>query len=126
MIYDRNDLVVDKKKYYKGWPKESLVKYYDEERTKLKEVIPVVFGEKQGIYYYFFKNGSIAVIGNYDNDVKVGKWTEFYPTRGRRKKEIIYPESPWDKISKPHILKEWDVQGTVRYDYNVRQMRISS
>lgn len=126
MMYDRNDLVVDKKKYYKGWPKESLVKYYDEERTKLKEVIPVVFGEKQGTYYYFFENGNIAVTGNFENDVKVGKWKEFYPTRNRRKKEIVYPDSPWDKITTPYILKEWDIQGTVRYDYNIRQINISS
>ena len=117
MSYDRNDIVVGKKKYYKGWPKESLVKYYDEERTRLKEIVPVEFGKKEGTYYYFFENGDIAVMGNYANDVKVGKWVEYYPVRSRRKKEIAYPDDPWDKHSKPYILKEWDLQGRVLYDY---------
>lgn len=126
MSYDRNDLVVDKRKFFKGWPKESLVKYYDEERTKLKEVIPVIFGKKEGVYYYFFENGDVAVTGSYANDEKVGKWVEYYPVRSRRKKEIVYPESPWDKISKPHILKEWDMKGKVLYDYNLYKMNTSS
>jgi antitoxin component YwqK of YwqJK toxin-antitoxin module len=126
MSYDRNDVVVDKRKFYKGWPKESLVKYYDEERTKLKEVIPVIFGKKEGTYYYFFENGDIAVTGSYSNDEKVGKWVEYYSVRGRRKKEIEYPENPWDKTNKPHILKEWDMQGRVLYDYNQYRRNTSS
>ena len=126
MSYDRNDIVIDKKKYYKGWPKESLVKYYDEERTKLKEVVPIEFGKKEGTYYYFFENGDIAVMGNYANDVKVGKWVEYYPVRSRRKKEIVYPEDPWDKVSKPYILKEWDIQGRVLYDYILYRRNTSS
>jgi len=126
MSYDRNDLVVDKRKFYKGWPKESLVKYYDEERTKLKEVIPVLFGKKEGLYYYFYENGDIAVTGSYSNDEKVGKWVEYYSIRRRRKKEIVYPEDPWDKINKPYILKEWDLQGKTRYDYHLSRMNTSS
>ena len=81
-------------------------------------MIPVVFGKKEGAYYYFFESGEIAVTGNYSNDVKVGKWIEFYPGGTRRKKEIEYPESPWDAIGKPRILREWNSQGRVVYDYN--------
>lgn len=126
MTYDRNDIVTDKRKYYKGWPKESLVKYYDEERTKLKEVVPIVFGKKEGTYFYFFENGDIAVSGNYSNDAKIGKWVEFYPGGGRRKKEIEYPVNPWDTVSKPHILREWNSQGRVVYDYNTYVRNTSS
>jgi antitoxin component YwqK of YwqJK toxin-antitoxin module len=118
-VNSRNDILVDKKKYYKGWPRESLVTYYDENRTKLKEVIPVIFGEKEGFYYYFFENGSIAVKGHYSNDVKVGKWTAYYPFRSRRKREIIYPADPWNRVTKPHIFKEWSETGKVVYDYLV-------
>ena len=46
---DKNDILVDKRKYYKGWPKESLVKFYDDDRKKLKEVMPVVYGEVEGV-----------------------------------------------------------------------------
>ena len=118
MSYDRNGILVDKRKYYKGWPRESMVSYYDSERTKPKEVIPVVYGKKEGNYYYFFENGSIAVQGRYENDAKVGKWIEYYPLRSRRKKEVEYPDDPWDRITKPRILREWDEQGQVTFDYN--------
>ena len=47
---DKNDILIDKRKFYKGWPKESLVKFYDDDRKKLKEVIPVVYGEVEGDY----------------------------------------------------------------------------
>jgi hypothetical protein len=58
---DKNDILVEKMKYFKGWPKESLVKFYDDDRQKLKEVIPVVYGEVEGDYYFFHENGEVAV-----------------------------------------------------------------
>lgn len=119
MSYDRHGILINKRKYYKGWPRESLVRYYDNERTMLREVIPVVYGKKEGTYYYFFENGNIAVKGRYENNVKVGKWTEYYPFRNKRKKEIVYPNDPWDKITRPYILKEWNETGKVVYDHNL-------
>ncbi len=82
MQYDRNSLLVDKEKYYKGWPKESLVTYYDPmERTKIKEIIPIEFGEREGYYYQFHENGTIAVTGEYKWDNKVGEWIENFSFR---------------------------------------------
>ena len=75
---DKNDILVDKIKFYKGWPKESLVKYYDDDRQKLKEVIPVVYGEIIGDYYFFHENGEIAVKGQYEYGEKIGRWTEYF------------------------------------------------
>lgn len=124
-VSSRNDVLIDKQKYYKGWPRESLVTYYDEARTKLKEVIPVVYGEKSGMYYYFYESGQIAVKGVYSNDSKIGKWSSYYPFRSRRKKEVMYPDDPWNKITKPYTLKEWNEIGKLVYDYNL-YMRKSS
>ena len=45
--YDRHDILVDKRKYYKGWQKESKVKYYDDKQTKLKEVVPILYGKRR-------------------------------------------------------------------------------
>lgn len=122
---DRHDVLVDKKKFYKGWPRESLVTYYDEARTKLKEVIPIVYGEREGDYYYFYESGQIAVKGRFSNDSKVGKWTSYYPFRSRRKKEIVYPDDPWDEVTKPYTLKEWSESGKVTFDYNLYKRRSS-
>jgi antitoxin component YwqK of YwqJK toxin-antitoxin module len=109
----------DKQKYFKGWPKESRVAYYDQERTQLKEVIPVAYGEKEGYYFKFHENGQIAAWGEYKFDTKVGIWNEYYedPRRRRRKRQIQYSEDPFDESFKPFILKEWDERGKLIYDH---------
>lgn len=112
--YDKNDILIDKEKYYKGWPKESLVSYYDQKREKMKEIIPIEYGEKEGNYYYFHSNGKVAVKGEYKWDNKVGDWVEYYPT-GRRKKIIRYSKDPFDKQSTPYIYKEWNQRGKLVY-----------
>ena len=118
MKYDRQDLLDDKEKYYKGWPKESLVTYYDAaERKKVKEMIPVEFDEREGYYTMFHENGIVAVQGEYKWNEKVGDWTESYPN-GKRKKIVAYPQDPFDKNKKPYVKREWDVKGKEIYSNN--------
>ncbi len=114
--YSSQDVLLSKIKYHKGWPKESKVRYYDDKRTKLKEVIPIVYGKKNGMYYYFHENGTIAIKGEYDENLKVGKWTEYYSFMRRRKKEIQYPSDPFDKSYQPFISKEWDRRNRLVYE----------
>lgn len=125
--YNNRDVLVDKRKYYKGWPKESLARFYDKERTELKEIIPVEYGQKEGNYYFFYKNGNIAVRGEYREGQKVGQWIEYWPRRGRRKKIIQYREDPYDDTFKPYTIKEWASNGKLVYDREVwkRQVKYS-
>jgi len=113
--YNRHDILQDKEIYWKGWPKESRLAYYDFERNKLKEIIPVHFGEKEGEYYAYHANGHLAVIGQYKFDHRVGIWREYYDNQ-RVKREVKYPTDPFDKKAKPIITKEWDREGHVIYD----------
>ena len=115
MRYDRQNLVEDKEKYYKGWPKESLVTYYDpNERKKIKEITPIEYGEKEGYYYLFHDNGQIAVQGEYHWGERVNDWVENY-TNGKRKKIITYPKEPFEKDIRPYVRKEWDEKGKELY-----------
>lgn len=115
MKYDRQDLLEDKEKYFKGWPKESLVTYYDPvERTKVKEMIPIEYGEREGYYTMFHENGTVAVQGEYKWNKRVGEWVENYPT-GKRKKLIYFPTDPFDKEEKSFVRKEWDEKGREIY-----------
>jgi len=34
------------------------------ERKKLKEIIPIEYGERDGYYYLFHENGQVAVVEN--------------------------------------------------------------
>ncbi len=115
-FYDGNYTLLDKLKYYKGWLKESQITYYDADQKKIKEVIPVQFGVKQGEYLQFYEAGQLMTRGQYDHGHPVGKWTEYYQFRRRQKQEIQYPKDPYDTITKPYILKEWDEKGNLTYD----------
>jgi antitoxin component YwqK of YwqJK toxin-antitoxin module len=118
MTYNRDSILTDKAKYFKGWPSESVINYYDPlERKKVKDIIPVEFGEKEGYYYMFHENGMLAVTGEYKWDKRVGNWIEYYPT-GKRKKLIAYPKDPFDKEVIPYIKTEWNDKGKEIYRNN--------
>jgi antitoxin component YwqK of YwqJK toxin-antitoxin module len=120
MYYNRDSTLADKEKYFRGWPKESVVSYYDVERKKMKEITPIEFGEKTGYYFRFYENGQIAVMGEYEYDQKIGDWTEYYPNK-RRKKIIAYPQKPFEEGVRPYIKAEWNEKGKQIY----RNMRAS-
>ena len=118
MTYERDSVLKDKAKYYRGWPKESLVSYYDTvERKKMKEMTPIEFGEREGYYYLFHENGSLAVHGEYRWDRRVGDWVEYYPN-GKRKKVITYPKDPFDESIAPFVKAEWNEKGKEVYRNN--------
>ncbi len=118
MKYNRDSTLVDKDRYYRGWPKESLVSYYDpHERKRMKEMTPIEYGEKEGYYYFFHENGQLAVQGEYQWDEKVGDWTEYYPN-GKRKKIVTYPKEPFDETVRPYVKAEWNDKGKELYRNN--------
>ena len=53
-LYQNRDSSYDKEHFNKGWYKDSQISYYDGAgKTKIKEVIPIRYGKKEGNYYYF-------------------------------------------------------------------------
>jgi antitoxin component YwqK of YwqJK toxin-antitoxin module len=114
--YDGNYMLLDKVRYYKGWPSEAEITYYDADRKKIKEVVPVQYGVKHGEYYQFYEGGQLAVKGQYDNGQPVGKWMEYYQFRRRYKKETQYPKDPYDRTTQPYTLREWDDKGNLTFD----------
>ncbi len=115
--YTKKFILRDKRYYYKGWPKDAEISYYDADETKVKEVIPIQYEKREGDYFYFFEDGKLAVQGKYENDVAVGLWKEYYPNLKKRKKEIQYAESPYNKQFKPYIKREWDADGSLIYEF---------
>jgi antitoxin component YwqK of YwqJK toxin-antitoxin module len=115
LSYNKDSVLTDKEKYFKGWPKESEVVYFDpHERKKMKEIIPIEYGEKEGFYYRFYENGSVAVTGEYRFDQRVGDWTEYYPNN-KRKKIITYRKEAFDDEVRPYIKVEWNEKGKEIY-----------
>ena len=128
MEYYSNDVLKDKEKFFRGWPKESKITYYDAEGTKVKEVIPIQHGNRQGSYYYFHDNGVVGVTGIFENDARIGVWKEYYKyrrNRRNRKKEIQYAEDGFDQDFRPYIIKEWSQEGKLLYDRDVRKRKLN-
>jgi len=109
---DTDFVLIDKSNYFRGWLKESQLSYYDLQRTKLKEAIPIKYGKKHGTYFQYYANGVLAEKGSYEYDKKIGLWTEYYET-GSRLREIQHPRN-YNDNSLPVILREWDSKGKLK------------
>ncbi len=113
MFQFHDTLLIDKKKFYKGFPKDAVITYYDvNEKTMIKEVIPYQNGVLEGTYLRFYDSGRPAEIGEYLAGEKVHKWVEFYDRdKANRKIEIQYKTKPHDDNFKPKVINEWNEQG---------------
>src|SRR5690606_37251141 len=112
--YGKNNILIDKVKYYKGWPKESEITYFDNERTKVKEVKPLINKQLNGTYCLFNEKGWTLVQGKYIDGIKVGIWVEYFTDKNKRRKETQYPASPYkEEQFEPYVLTEWDEAGNL-------------
>ncbi|WP_246224616.1 toxin-antitoxin system YwqK family antitoxin [Spirosoma terrae] len=118
--YDAHFMLLDKTRWTKGVPAESRLTFYDSTHRKIKEIIPVEHGKIKGTYMAFHENGLLAEEGKYDNGVKVGRWTEFYPInpsgRRMRKKLMQHASDQWDTDFEPYVITEWDEKGKVTFE----------
>ena len=114
---NRSDILQDKEIFSLGWYYESIRSFWDRDKKNLRDIIPIKFGEKNGVYYAFYKNGNVAAKGEYKFDKPVGTWTEYYNS-GKKKREIKYEESAFN-FSESFISKEWNINGKLIYDRNL-------
>ena len=116
--YDANFVLLEKEKYRKGWLKDGKVTFYDARRQKVDEVYPSEEGgEMAGDYYKFHENGQIAMRGQYQAGVPVGRWVAYYPFLRRTHKELQYPESPYEGEVEPVLMREYDRSQRLIYDH---------
>lgn len=110
--YDKNFNLIDKEIWNRGFYAESDIVYYDEQKTKVKEVTPRLFNKVTGDYFLYNESGTLAEQGKMDDSVKVGVWIEYYPSGNRRKKETQYSKDCYEK-AEPFILREYDERGKI-------------
>ena len=113
--YDKSNLLLDKKKFYKGYGKDAVLNYYDAEQKLPKEIIPMHNGVKDGEYLFFDSDGNLLVYGNYKDNVRIGTWINYYPNK-KKLKEILYPKDPYQAGFISHTHREWNEKGKVSYD----------
>ena len=119
-----DEILLEKRKFYKGFPKEAKVTYYDANQTQVQEVIPYENGELHGIYLKYYQNGTLAEEGRYEFGQKIGVWKTYFENKKRVKLEIQYPPDAWaaDTVE-PAKLREFNEQGLVLYDKAVEDKK---
>lgn len=115
--YDNKYMLIDKQTWDKGFPSESQITYYDEAKTKIKEVLPVQYGIVEGEYLAFYDGGQLKETGKYEKGKKIGRWFEYYQYRAQRKTETQHAKTCWEEFE-PFLVKEWDEKGTLLFDYS--------
>ncbi|MBC7485637.1 MAG: hypothetical protein H7282_02660 [Cytophagaceae bacterium] len=111
--YDKKSVLIGKTKYFRGWPKEAKIEYFDDARKRPKEVIPYAYGMKEGDYYLFSDKGNVKLKGQYENGRRVGQWVEYFDNTDRRQREILYGENGYEEEKTPVVMKEWNERGNV-------------
>ncbi|GAB3987114.1 hypothetical protein GCM10028807_06140 [Spirosoma daeguense] len=118
--YDTKFMLLDKIRWHRGVSAESRLVYYDSSHHKIKEIIPVEYGKVKGTYLAFHENGLLAEEGKFDNGVKIGRWTEYYPInpsgRRMRSKLIQHASSQWETPFESFVITEWDQKGKVTFE----------
>jgi antitoxin component YwqK of YwqJK toxin-antitoxin module len=122
VTYDNDFILLDKVSYKRGFLEDAEISYYDDAHTKIKEVVPYLYGKQTGPYYRFHEAGTIAEEGQYDSGVKVGRWIEYHDSGNRRKKEIQYPKDCYDE-TQPVVLREYSEDGKMTFEHeSVKRM----
>ncbi|MCC5946487.1 MAG: hypothetical protein JJT94_16270 [Bernardetiaceae bacterium] len=110
----RRGVLYYKESFSKGFPIATERTYYDKDKKKLKEIIPIRNGFKDGYYSLFHPNGKIAERGYYQCGEKVGRWYEYYDN-GYRKREIQHQKEAFEGV-KPFVFREWGQNGAITKD----------
>jgi antitoxin component YwqK of YwqJK toxin-antitoxin module len=115
-LYDKNNNLLNKEYYEKGFARDATISYYDESQRKIKEVLPRNYNKVTGEYFLFNESGTLAEQGMMDDSVKVGQWVEYYPTGNRRKKEIQYGKDCFDTSFESFVIREYDERGKMIFE----------
>lgn len=114
--YNRNEILLSKTHFEKGFPRDAQISYYDAARQKVKEVIPYVNGKVEGDYVKFREDGLLEWEGQYENGKKVGEWIEYWPFRNRRHYVYQYPESAYDEPFEPYLVRQYNRNNSLIYE----------
>lgn len=113
----KENQLLSKVKYNRGWPKYAEISYYDAAKKKYKEIIPYnEEGILHGEYFKYYKSGKLAEYGKYHHGYKIGKWITYHDSRGRyhfKDKILAYPKKAfYPKNTEPFLIGSWNKKGT--------------
>ena len=115
--FDKNGILLTKIHYEQGFPRDANISYYGNDRGLINEVVPYVNGKLEGEYAKFLIDGQREWQGQFENNRRVGEWTNYYGFKNRRHYIYQYPESGYDpEVTEPELLRQYNRGGIVVFD----------
>jgi hypothetical protein len=115
----KDNVLISKIHYEKGFPRDANITYYDGEQKQLKEVVPYVNGKLEGDYVRYLENGKRDWDGQFENGRKIGLWNKYWGFRNvpnRLHYVYQYPESGYEPEAEPVLLREYNRNGVLVYE----------
>jgi hypothetical protein len=118
------EILMDKTKFYRGFPKEAKISYYDANQQKIERVVPYENGELHGQYVAYYPNGVLREEGKYEYGHRIGVWRTYYNTTKKRTHlELQYPTAAYAEDTAGVKVREFSEQGLVIYDKTVEDKK---
>ncbi len=112
----KDNLLVSKYHWEKGFLRDSRITYYENSKSKIREVLPFYQGQLEGEYVRFLPNGQLDWTGQFQGGRPVGVWTNYWGFKNRRHAQWQYPKTQFDPEAEPELLREYNRSGTLIYE----------
>ncbi len=115
--FDKYGNLLDKTYWNKGFPKDAQISSYAHDTRAIKEIVPVHYGKREGMYMSFYESGNLKEVGEYLEDEKIELWIEYYdyiqPNGYQRKKQEVMhkPRKDVFKNVEPVVQRAWNEDG---------------
>ncbi len=112
----KDHVLLSKYHWEKGFLRDSRITYYENSRSKIKEVLPYYNGQLEGDYVSFLPNGQLDWTGQFQGGRHVGTWTQYWGFRNRRHYQWQYPKTEFEPDAEPELLREYNRNGTLIFE----------
>ncbi len=112
----KNNILLSKYHWEKGFLRDSRITYYENSKSKVKEVLPYYQGQLEGDYVRFLPNGQLDWTGQFQGGHPVKVWTNYWGFKNRRHAQWQYANSEFDEETEPELLREYNRSGTLIYE----------
>ncbi|MBC7447143.1 MAG: hypothetical protein H7330_03725 [Hymenobacteraceae bacterium] len=112
----KDNILLSKYHWEKGFLRDARITYYENSRSKIREVLPYYQGQLEGDYVRFLANGQLDWTGQFQAGQPVGVWTSYWGFKNRRHAQWQYPVSAFVAQTEQELLREYNRSGTLIYE----------
>lgn len=112
----KDNVLLAKYHWEKGFLRDARITYYENSKSKIREVVPYYQGRLEGDYARFLPDGQLDWTGQFQSGRPVGTWINYWGFKNRRHALWQYPASAFEPEDEPELLREYNRSGTLIYE----------